>query len=137
MDERIKEKIKATKSLQGMSVFDVCMLDRFMDNLAGYMKAQRDDRNAVRNSYKLMKASGGPKSYRLPAHPLDRIIDWTDEIIRDEFVEIVRMRSNLPSALRKYVEQVGLQAYSLTVAQLVCEEFPELEQELIPPSEKN
>ena len=127
------KKIRACKALQGVTMSELVKSHRFLDNLAVYMTAQREDRKAIKASYDAMKKVGGAKGYKLPAHPIDRVIDMETKDFAREFEKIivggVSMRS---AAEREYIRQLGQQAYNLTVAQIVCEEFPELEGELIP-----
>lgn len=96
------------------------------------MEAQRADRKAIQSSYEAMRKMGGAKGYKLPAHPIDRVINLSVEKFRDEFCDCVKRVNPRPAAQRKYIWQLGMQAYNLTVAQLVVDEFPELESILIP-----
>lgn len=125
-------KIRNCKALQGMTVGDLVATERFRDNLAAYMTAQREDRKAIQQSYQAMRKMGGAKGYKLPAHPIDRIIDMSVEEFATEYMRVVAKVSKRSVAERQYIAQLGGQAYNLTVAQIVCEEFPELENELIP-----
>jgi dsRNA-specific ribonuclease len=54
-----------------------------------------------------------------------------------EFINVLAKCSELSFAERQYIEQLGKQAYNLTVAQYVIEEFPELETELLNKSNAN
>lgn len=120
-----------------MTVADLIATARFRDNLAAYMTAQRTDRKAIRESYEAMRKLGGAKGYKLPAHPIDRVIDMTVEQFADEYMAVISKASARPVAERQYIEQLGKQAYNLTVAQYVVDEYPELENELIPKSDTN
>ena len=132
MKREIQQKIASCKALQGKSVFDLCQTDRFMENLGAYMEAQRQDRKAIQTSYQAMRKMGGAKGYKLPAHPIDRVMDLSVEQFRDEFCSCINRTNERPVAQRKYIWQLGTQAYHLTIAQIVCEEFPELKETLIP-----
>lgn len=135
--EEINKKVASCKALQGMTVEDVINTDRFRDNLAAYVNAQREDRNAIRKSYGAMKKLGGAKGFKLPAHPIDRVIDLTTGEFRAEFIAVIGKSSNRSHAEREYIRQLGQQAYNLTVAQYVVEEYPELKDVLIPKSKAN
>ena len=80
---------------------------------------------------------GGAKGYKLPAHPIDRVIDLSVDEFAAEFLAVVSGISKRSAAERKYIEQLGRQAYNLTVAQYVVEEYPELENTLIPKKNVN
>lgn len=134
--ETIK-KIERCKVLQEMTVADLCATVRFRDNLATYMTAQRTDRKAVRASYEAMRKLGGAKGYKLPAHPIDRVIDLTVEQFAAEYLAVLAKKSERPLAERQYIRQLGQQAYNLTVAQYVVDEYPELADELIPKTKAN
>jgi hypothetical protein len=97
-----------------------------------YLHAQREDREKVRASYQAMRKLGGTKGYKLPAHTIDRISTWSVEDFALEFYKVLAGRSEYPAAVREYVEQLGKQAYNVTIAQIICEEFPELNEELFP-----
>lgn len=135
--EEINKKIASCKALQGMTVEDVIMSDRFRDNLAAYMTEQRETRNMAIRSYQAMHKLGGPTKYRLPAHPIDRVINQPAGEFRAEFMEVIAKKSARPRAEREYIRQLGQQAYNLTVAQFVVEEYPELSDVLIPKKQAN
>lgn len=136
MEKEVIEKIRRCKALQGVSVLDVCMTERFMDNLKAYMKAQKDDRDAIRASYEAMHKLGGAKGYKLPAHPIDKVINISPGDMRDEYLRILKKECERPASEREYIRQLCLQAYSLTVAQIVAKEFPEIKDKLLPQSKQ-
>lgn len=136
MKREIQDKIKDCKALQGMTVEGVIRSGRFLQNFTRYWMAQKEDRAAIRASYAAMQKAGGAKGYKLPAHPIDRFLTCCDAELIEEFIRIIGKRSDRSAAERKYLRQLGLQAYNLTVAQYVVDEFPELAGELIP-SKKN
>lgn len=136
-DKDTQRKIESCKALQGMTVEDLVNNDRFRNNLAAYMAAQKEDRKQIRASYEAMRKLGGAKGYKLPAHPIDRVIDLTAGEFAAEFLAVVAKKSERPVAERQYIQQLGMQAYNLTVAQYVVEEYPELADELIPKSKEN
>lgn len=115
-----------------MTVQDILKTPRFRDNLAAYMEAQRIDREGVRKSYQAMLKLGGARGYKLPAHVIDRVINMPVEAFAAEYAKILCGGSERSAAERKYILQLGQQAYSLTVAQYIVDEYPELESELIP-----
>ena len=131
-DKETRDKIASCKALQGQSVLGLCHTERFMDNLGAYIEAQRQYRKAIKASYQAMRKMGGAKGYKLPAHPIDRVMDLSVEQFRDEFCSCINRTNERPVAQRKYIWQLGMQAYNLTIAQIVVEEFPELKDTLIP-----
>ena len=135
MDKTVNDAIRKCKALQGMTVEDVINSERYLDNLAAYIKAQRDDRKAIRASYMAMQKVGGAPGYKLPA--IDKTMDMSTPEFADEYKRIIAKTSALPAAQRAYIFQLGQQAYALTVAQIVSEEFPELRDKLIPKSKAN
>lgn len=137
MKDRVKKKIASCKALQEMTVADLCATARFRENLAAYMTAQRTDREAIRDSYKAMKKLGGAKGYKLPAHPIDRVIDLSVEDFAVEYMDVINKTSTRPAAEREYIRQLGQQAYNLTAIQYVVDEYPELKKELLPKSKAN
>lgn len=137
MKAETRKKVASCKALQEMTVADLCATVRFRDNLAAYMTAQRTDRDAIRKSYDAMRKLGGAKGYKLPAHPIDRVINLSVEDFAVEYLAVIANASKRPVAERRYIQQLGQQAYNLTVAQYVVDEYPELADELIPKSKAN
>lgn len=137
MNKEILNKIRDCKALQKMTIEDLCKTDRFRDNLAAYMTAQREDRKAIRASYDAMRKLGGVKGYKIPAHPIDDVISMSVEEFAREYLNVISKCSKRPAAERQYILQLGQQAYNLTVAQIVINEFPELESVLIPKNKQN
>ena len=137
MKAETRKKVESCKALQEMTVADLCATVRFRDNLAAYMTAQRTDRDAIRKSYDAMRKLGGAKGYKLPAHPIDRVINMPVEDFAVEYLAVIANASKRPVAERRYIQQLGQQAYNLTVAQYVVDEYPELADELIPKSKAN
>lgn len=137
MKAETRKKVASCKALQEMTVADLCATVRFRDNLAAYMTAQRTDRDAIRKSYDAMRKLGGAKGYKLPAHPIDRVINLSVEDFAVEYLAVIANASKRPVAERRYIQQLGQQAYNLTVAQYVVDEYPELADELIPKSKSN
>lgn len=137
MKEEILTKIQSCKALSGKTVEELIATERFRNNLAAYMKAQREDRKQIRASYEAMRKAGGVKGYKLPAHPIDRVIDLSVDDFAAEYMSVIAKMSKRPHAERRYIQQLGQQAYNLTVAQIVVEEYPELESVLIPKAKAN
>ena len=136
-DKETQQKIASCKALQGMTVEDFIKNDRFRENLAGYLTEQRETRKTARASYAAMRKVGGAKGYKLPAHVCDKFIDVTVDQFAELFMAVIAKRYNGPLAEREYIRQLGMQAYNLTVAQYVVEEYPELADKLIPKSKAN
>lgn len=137
MKKETLRKVIKCKALQGMTVQDVVNLERFRDNLAAYLTAQREDRKAIRASYEAMRKAGGAKGYKLPAHVIDKFMACSVEDFAKAFLDVLSRQSERPAREREYITQLGKQAYNLTVAQIVVEEFPETESELIPKTKGN
>ena len=137
MNKDIQQKIRECKALQGKTIEDIISMERFQNNLAAYMQAQRTDREAIRASYKAMRKLGGANGYKLPAHSIDRVINMSVQDFAKEYALVVTGESKRSFAEREYIGQLGAQAYSLTMAQIVSEEFPELKDVLIPSSNGN
>lgn len=134
MNKEIQNKIRSCKALQGKDIMDVISMPEFSENLAAYWVAQKEDRNAIRKSYDAMRKMGGAKGYKIPAHPIDDLADLSVEDLAVEYAKVIAGGSKRNSAERKYISQIGQQAYNLTIAKIVCKEFPELEPVLIPKS---
>lgn len=137
MNKEILNKIRSCKALQGKTIADICEMQKFRDNLGAYISAQRSDRKAIRASYEAMKKLGGAKGYKLPAHPIDKVMALSVAEFADEYLAVVLKISERNAAERLYIKQLGQQAYNLTVSQMVCDEFPELKDTLIPTSKTN
>lgn len=137
MRKEINDKIRQCKALQGMSVKDLINSERFIENLSAYLRAQQEDRKAIRKSYGTMVHLGGNKDFKLPAHPIDHFVNMTAREFADEYLLVVAKCSKRPASQRQYISQLGGQAYALTVSQYVVDEFPELSDELLPKSNKN
>lgn len=136
MKTEIQNKVRACKALQGKSVADIVNTERFFYNLKAYFDAQLEDRNATKASFQAMKKAG-MMGYKIPSHPIDKVTGMGPEGLRQEYLRILTGKSELPFSQRQYIGQLAGQAYSLTVAQYVIEEFPELEDVLIPKSKAN
>ena len=132
MKDSVKKKIASCKALQGKTIIDIVAMPRFAENLAAYWTEQKETRKTAIASYQAMHKLGGPKGYKLPAHVIDKLVDLSVEDLAVEYAKVVAGGSTRNSAERKYIRQIGQQAYNLTVAQYVVEEYPELEPELLP-----
>jgi len=132
LDKETQRKIASCKALQGKTIFDVVALPRFLENLAAYWTEQKETRKTAIASYQAMHKLGGPKGYKLPAHVIDKLVDLSVEDLAVEYAKVVAGGSTRNPAERKYIRQIGQQAYNLTVSQYVVEEYPELEPELFP-----
>ena len=137
IDKETQQKIASCKALQGMTVEDFIQNDRFRENLASYLTEQRETRKMARASYAAMKKVGGAKGYKLPSHVCDKFIDVSVDQFAEMFMAVVAKRYNGPLSERQYILQLGMQAYNLTVAQYVVEEYPELEPVLLPKAKAN
>lgn len=127
-------KIQSCQRLQGKTIADIVNTAHFIENLTAYMEAQRQDREAIKASYEAMKKLGVPKGYKLPAHACDGCLKLSPSEFAAEWLKIIQHTSDLRSAERTYIRQLSLQAYNKTIIDIVLEEFPELEDKLIPKS---
>ena len=134
MNKEIQHKISQCKALQGKSIMDIIATTQFLDNLAAYITEQRELRKTARASYSALHKLGGARGMKLESHPIDHTIGWSTDEFALEFARVIAKTSVRPAAVREYVRQLGQQAYNLTIAQIVVEEFPELESVLIPQS---
>ena len=132
MKAETRKKIASCKALQGMTIGQLISSERFLQNLAAYLKSQQEDRLNIKKSYGAMHKLGTAAGYRLPSHPVDYFLEWDEKRFAAEYARILDKRSELSCNLREYVRQLGGQAYNLTVAQIAVEEFPELKDELFP-----
>lgn len=137
MKKEILNKVRSCQALQGKTIFDVVVMPLFIENLAAYWTAQTTDREAIRKSYQAMRKLRGAKGLKLPAHPLDALESLTTEELAFEYAKVVAGGSTRNHAQRKYIHQIGQQAYNLTIAQIVVAEFPELESVLMPKAKAN
>ena len=130
MDKKIAEKVRQCKALQGKSVIDVMDMREFQDNLAAYWTQQTQSRKQVEQNYQLI-------CKKVPAHPIANLMQLSVSQLMLEYVAVVNGTSTRTSSERLYIKQLCQQAYNLTVAQIVCKEFPELESELLPKAKAN
>lgn len=137
MKKETLQKIRSCKALQGKDVADIIAMPRFLENLGAYWTAQKTDRDAIRKSYDAMRKMGGAKGYRIPAHVIDDLGGMTVDDLAVEYAKVVAGGSTRNHAERLYIRQIGQQAYNLTVAQYVVDEYPELANELLPKSNSN
>ena len=132
LDKETQRKIESCKALQGLTVEDFINNARFRENLAGYLTEQRESRKTARASFAAMQKVGGARGYKLPSHVCDHFVNLTVDQFAELFLAVIAKRYNGPFAERQYIQQLGMQAYNLTVAQYVVEEYPELESVLLP-----
>ena len=130
MKKEVTDKMR--QALAGKTVEDIITSDGFRDNLAAYIRAQREDREAIRKSYEAMRKMGGAKGYKLPAHAIDDVADFSVEELAGSYALILAKKCPLPARTREYIRQLGQQAYNKTVIDLSVAAFPELRDELIP-----
>ena len=132
MKKETLQKIRSCKALQGKDVADIIAMPRFLENLGAYWTAQKTDRDAIRKSYDAMRKMGGANGYRIPAHVIDDLAGMSVADLAVEYAKVVAGGSTRNHTERLYIRQIGQQAYNLTIAQIVVDEYPELEPELFP-----
>lgn len=121
------------KWLDGKTVWDVISTPEFLENLGKYFEAQKEDYKAAAATFK----ATARRFQRMPAHAITHFLDMSTEAFRDEFCRCLAKRSIRPCAQREYVEQLGMQAYNITVANAIVAEFPETKDILFPTTNKN
>lgn len=132
MKKEIKEKIKATKALQGKSVEDVLRTPEFAANVAAYLREQRALRQAVRDTIHKQN----PRA-RIPAHTVDRMGYLNEYNFAEIWIKISQRIIKKPKSEREYIDQLGMLAYNKTIADFVIAEFPELKDEFYPKKQSN
>lgn len=128
--KEIKKKIYKVDKLQGKTIYDVIQTEEFISNLTAYLNAQREDRDAIKKSFATAKALGGAKGMKLPAHTIDRLDGITPIKFAEEFSFVLSGISKRSAAEREYITQLGMQAYNLTIANFIIEQFPELREDI-------
>ena len=118
----IEEKIRSCKGLKGKSVIEICKGAGFLSNLESYVEQQRAERRMVLE-YAEKIAHG---KMHAPAHAIDETLEWTIDEWRDNFIEVIAKVSPLSRRVREYVFQLGMQAYNVTIANIIILEYPEL-----------
>ena len=137
MKKETLQKIRSCKALQGKDVADIIAMPRFLENLGAYWTAQKTDRDAIRKSYAAMRKMGGAAGYRIPAHVIDDLAGMSVADLAFEYAKVIAGGSKRNHAERLYIRQIGQQAYNLTIAQIVVDEYPELADELLLKSKAN
>ena len=130
MDKAIADKVRKCKALQGKTMVDVMDMRKLQDNLAAYWTQQTESRKQVENNYRLIAKP-------VPAHPIANLMKLSVKQLMLEYLAVINGTSTRTSSERTYIKQLCQQAYNLTVAQIVCKEFPELESELLPKAKAN
>lgn len=127
--KEINEKLLSCKALQGKSVQDICLSELFVKNIGRYWTAQQADRKAAEASFAAMKVNGaiGPMA-KLPSHPIVSLMHLSAQDMALEYMMVIGKVSERSAAERKYIQQLGRQAYNLTILQMASEEFPELKE---------
>ena len=134
--KEIHEKLRAGKALRGVTIFELVASDHFLGNLDKYLASQKADREGARASFEAMKRYG-LRGMKLPAHSVDYFLDWTTVQFAQEYLRVISETSALPASKRKYIQQLGNQAFNLTLLEIASEEFPELKEEIKPITQKN
>lgn len=137
MKKETIEKLYKVRALKGKTINDIISMPKYRHNLSHYMTEQSEARKAALASYAAIKKAGGGKGLKVPAHPVDIILKMTVEEFCDEYRAVLAKKSSRPASERKYIEQLGKQAYMLTVAEIACKQFPELKDEFFPESNTN
>lgn len=130
MTKEIIQRIRECKALKDKTISDIIDLPEFEKNLAIYMKEQLNALNKVDVMAERTKRLYPRMGLKRPRHVIDRLVEKGVfagvESFKMAFVDEINMECHYSANERKYIEQLGMQAYNLTVAQIVCKEFPEL-----------
>lgn len=136
MNEATKAKIMQTAALKDKSIGDILKSDKFKENIAAYLKAQREDRAKAKEYIRNMAKHA--RNYIWPkAHVIDRLDYLTPENFATYFAKVLEHRSGLPKSERDYIDQIGRQAFNKTIADIAIAECPELESEIYSQSNNN
>ena len=135
-DKEAQKKIAACKKLQGMTVEGVIDTPRFRENIAAYLAEQRETRRSAEASFAAVRKAG-MCGCKLPSHVCDMFVTMPVDEFTRLYKEVISRRSERPFRERQYIQQLGGQAYNLTIAQYVIEEFPETKNYFFPKHETN
>lgn len=135
-EKEAQKKIAACKKLQGMTVEGVIDTPRFRENMAAYLAEQRETRRAAKASFAAVRKAG-MRGYKLPSHACDMFVTMPVDEFTRLYKDVISRRSERPFRERQYIQQLGGQAYNLTIAQYVIEEFPETKDYFFPKHETN
>lgn len=135
-EKEAKKKIAACKALQGMTVEGVIDTPRFRENMAAYLTEQRTAREAAKKSFAAVKKAG-MRGYKLPAHVCDMFVEMPVSEFVKLYKGVISRKLWRPFRERQYIQQLGGQAYNLTIAQYVIDEFPEMKDYFFPKHETN
>lgn len=135
-ESTVLKKIAACKALQGMTVEGVIDTPRFSENMAAYLTEQRTAREAAKKSFAAIKKAG-MRGYKLPSHVCDMFINMPVSEFVQLYKAVISRKAQRPFRERQYIQQLGGQAYNLTIAQYVIDEFPETKDYFFPKSETN
>lgn len=120
---------KIPEILTQSTIEDVCSTQEFSRNLIAYINEQKMTRESILNTRKKIRDSG---RYPAPEHrpTIDRILESglmdNPQNFVDEYVKVVRGKSNYPEAMRTYIIQLGNLAYRMTIEQYICYENPDM-----------
>lgn len=127
LDKETKRKIASCKALRDVTVYDIIGMPRFGENLTAYWTAQKTDREAMKRAVAAIGKMGVANPPKVSAHPIDELLPLTAEELATEYAKVLAGTCQYRRKQTEYIRQIGQQAYNLTVAQIVCEEYPELE----------
>lgn len=128
--KKYKKEFQECKALKGKSVKDILISEKFQQNFTAYWNSQKADREAAIASAKAMGAK--IRGFKVPAHAIDAFMkDSVGDMIVD-YTMVLSGQSKRPARERVYLRQLGDQAYNKTIAEILIEEFPYLEDELMP-----
>jgi hypothetical protein len=108
--------------------------EKFQQNFTAYWNSQKADRQAAIASANAMGAK--IRGFKVPAHAIDAFMkDSVGDMIID-YAMVLSGQSKRPVRERIYLKQLGDQAYMKTIAEYLIEEFPYMEEELMPKTPK-
>lgn len=136
MNKEIQAKISQTKALKDKSVGDILQMPEFRENIAAYLKAQREDRAKAKEYIQTMAKRLNQKIWP-KTHVIDRLEYLNPDNFAYYFAKVVEHQSGLPKSERDYIEQLGRQALNKTIADFVVAEFPEYKEEFYPSKNKS
>ncbi len=130
MTKEMIKKIRECKALKDKTIGDIVELQEFEKNLEMYMNEQLDALKKADMMSERTKRLYPRIGLKRPRHVIDRLkekgVFAGVESFKCAFIDEINMKCHYSANERKYIEQLGMQAYNLTVAQIVCKEFPEM-----------
>lgn len=128
LSKKALKAVRETKALQGKTLGEICDTPEFLQNLKALLNQQVTERKLAEKSARITTAFN-PGKYHLPTHPIQQFMEHTAEQFKEEYLAVIGKQSSRPSGERLFIEQLGGQAYNLTMVQFIVAEHPEVAEE--------